>query len=151
MPSACMHGPGSMTCPWRTSHCIRCGCWQRPLSSKVGVGPVGVPWLPTLCVQSLAVWPHLPAAGGRHRPHAVVAVGQRPRYINPSSTRALTCRADTSSDQARQGAPAGGSHQARCQRTQVPTLALSKTSPPPAHPWAGYRFAFPGLAGLCVE
>ncbi|XP_064350591.1 tetratricopeptide repeat protein 7A isoform X3 [Camelus dromedarius] len=23
-----------MTCPWRTSLCIRCGCWRRPLSSK---------------------------------------------------------------------------------------------------------------------
>ncbi|XP_034857514.1 tetratricopeptide repeat protein 7A isoform X3 [Mirounga leonina] len=34
MPSACMRGPGLMTCPWTTSHCIRCGCWQRPLSSK---------------------------------------------------------------------------------------------------------------------
>ncbi|XP_044628306.1 tetratricopeptide repeat protein 7A isoform X2 [Equus asinus] len=34
MPSACMRGLGLMTCAWRTSPCIRCGCWQRPLSSK---------------------------------------------------------------------------------------------------------------------
>ncbi|XP_007190119.2 tetratricopeptide repeat protein 7A isoform X4 [Balaenoptera acutorostrata] len=34
MPSACTRGPGLMTCPWRISPCIRCGCWRRPLSSK---------------------------------------------------------------------------------------------------------------------
>ncbi|XP_062933949.1 tetratricopeptide repeat protein 7A isoform X2 [Cynocephalus volans] len=41
MPSACMRGPGLMTCLWRTSPCIRCGCCRRLLSSKHAYGFLG--------------------------------------------------------------------------------------------------------------
>ncbi|XP_036728948.1 tetratricopeptide repeat protein 7A isoform X4 [Balaenoptera musculus] len=62
MPSACTRGPGLMTCPWRISPCIRCGCWRRPLSSKT--------WLGTYCFLSPALYSfqHASSFLGEHRP-----------------------------------------------------------------------------------
>lgn len=72
--------------------------------------------------------------------------GQCPRYVTPSSAQALTSQVDTSGNQPRQRLPTDGSHQARCQETQVLTLALSITSCPTACRWANCHFTFPGLS-----